>query len=77
MVMLGDFPASEVEEAFAKYLKLRSQFPAPADIIGIITGRIKRDSAYYSRLIKKGDARSYEEDVYVVKYETQIKQDFE
>lgn len=77
MLILSDYPASDVEQAFKTYLEQRSEFPSPANIIGLVTDRIKRDSIYYAKLVKKGGERDYNEDIYVKKYEQQTLNDFE
>jgi hypothetical protein len=72
---LGSYNPKQIEEAFNKYIKYRSDFPTPADIISIIEGRIKPDSAVYNNLIRKrreGAFLSYEEEDYISKYEDQV-----
>lgn len=77
MLILSDYPAQAVENAFKTYLEYKSEFPSPASIIGLVTGRIKRDSVYYAKLLKMGDVRDYGETLYVKKYEEQTKEDWE
>lgn len=75
---LGGYPAKDVVKAFERYVKSREQFPTPSAIIGIIEGRIARDSKYYETLLKKR-ANSFltdpEED-YLRRYERQVLEDF-
>lgn len=77
MRFLGEYPTRKVEEAFETYVKNRSRFPTPNDIIGIIEGRIKRDGFYYNHLIKKAGSRSREENIYIEKYEKSAAKDWE
>lgn len=75
--MLADYPASAVESAFKRYVENRSQFPTPADIIGIIKGRIKRDSVYYKALVSRIESLTGDERIYLQKYEQQTIKDWE
>lgn len=77
---LASYETSKVVAAFKRYIKHRREFPTPADIIGIIEGRIKRDASYYNRLrerVKQGDHLYSDEKEYLEKYEEQIAEDWE
>ena len=77
---LGKYEASKVLAAFEKYIDSRNEFPVPADIIGILKGRIYRDAAVYAsiqRRKKDGDFITDEEHAYVRKYENQTIDDWE
>jgi len=74
---LGHYPASEVEPALKRYVSLRTRFPSPADIIGILDCRIKRDSTYYKELLKRRGSLTNDEKDYLQGYEQQTLEDFE
>jgi hypothetical protein len=77
---LGSYPTQDVASAFDKYIRHRREFPTPADIIGIIEGRVKRDGAYYTRLcrqIQEGAFVTDDEHAYMRKYEGQVRNDWE
>jgi len=77
---LGKYEASKVLAALEKYIDSRNEFPVPADIIGILKGRIYRDAAVYAsiqRRKKDGDFITDEEHAYVRKYENQTIDDWE
>jgi hypothetical protein len=76
---LGRYPTDVVASAFDKYIRHRREFPTPADIIGIIQGRVKRDGAYYTRLcrqIQEGAFVTDEELAYMRLYEGQVRNDW-
>lgn len=77
---VGRYTPAEVFQALEKYIRLRSRFPAPSDLIGLIEGRIKRDPAYYGALkdkLKRGQTLTPEQSLYVKEYEKQTLEDFE
>jgi len=76
---LGNYPADKIIPAFERYVQQKTKFPAPADIISIIEGRIKRDSAYYRELQAKrrGVGLTKDEFEYLAKYEKQTMNDWE
>jgi hypothetical protein len=77
---LGGYPTQDVESAFSKYIGHRREFPTPADIIGIIEGRVKRDGAYYTRLCRKIQEGAFVTDdelAYMRKYEGEVRNDWE
>lgn len=79
LMRLANYPVAEIEQAFSKYLDNRTEFPAPASIIGILQGRIKRDASYYNKLqrkIKEGFLTP-DESNYVKRYEQQLLEDWE
>lgn len=71
MAILADYSAQDVEDAFQHYIERNREFPAPTDIIRIICGDIKKDSFYYSQLMKRKGSLDYAESDYVKKYEKQ------
>jgi hypothetical protein len=76
---LKDYPAEKIIKAFEKYVKIKSEFPTPADIIAIIEGRIKRDSVYYQKLLDKQRSRGFllnHEQTYISKYESQLHEEW-
>jgi hypothetical protein len=75
---LGGYEAQEVVDAFNHYVKHKSEFPTPSDIIGIIEGRIKRDSAYYRKLLtkQKHSIMLASEAIYIKKYENQLHEEW-
>ena len=78
--ILGGYPTRTVAAAFEKYLRNRREFPTPADIIGIIEGRVKRDGAYYTRLCRKIQEGAFVDDdelAYMRLYEGQVRNDWE
>lgn len=80
IALLGDYPAEGVLEAFRKYIQTRSEFPVPADIIGIIEGRVSRDQSVYRQLLaqrREGVFLTDEEKDYIRKYEQQTMGDWE
>lgn len=79
---LSPYPASDVVKAFERYARNRSTFPKPAEIISILENRVKRDSAYYRKLVqeqKEGGPYSLSQDekAYIASYEAQTLDDFE
>ena len=80
MNFLGGYPTETVASAFDKYIRHRREFPTPADIIGIIQGRVKRDGAYYTRLCRKIQQNAFVDDdelAYMRLYEGQVRNDWE
>ena len=77
---LGGYPTRAVAAAFDKYIRHRREFPTPADIIGIIEGRVKRDGAYYIRLCRERQEGAFltdDEHAYMRRYEGQVRNDWE
>jgi hypothetical protein len=77
---LGRYPTEAVASAFDKYIRHRREFPTPADIIGIIEARVKRDGAYYTRLCRKIQENAFVDDddlAYMRKYEGEVRNDWE
>lgn len=77
---LGGYPTQAVDAAFDKYIRHRREFPTPADIIGIIEDRVKRDGAYYTRLCRKIQEGAFVTDdelAYMRLYEDQVRNDWE
>ena len=77
---LGRYPTETVASAFDKYIRHRREFPTPADIIGIIQSRVKRDGAYYTRLCRKIQENAFvtdEELAYMRLYEGEVRNDWE
>jgi hypothetical protein len=71
---LGHYGPEKIKKAFDKYVSKRSDFPTPADIVGIIEKRIKPDIAVYQTLIrrrKEGAWLSTDEENYLRSYEEQ------
>lgn len=77
--LLGKYPAAKIIPAFEKFIERSSEFPAPSDIIAIITGRVKRDAALYRELLRKRREAylSDDEHQYIRKYEAQILEDWD
>jgi hypothetical protein len=77
---LGRYPTRAVAAAFDKYIRHRREFPTPADIIGIIEDRVKRDGAYYVRLCRERQEGAFltdDELAYMRRYEHQVQNDWE
>lgn len=80
LAFLSNYEVGKITKAFEKYIRTRTIFPAPADIIGIIEGRIKKDPAIYRNLLAQRRAGAYlmdEEKEYIRKYERQTLNDWE
>jgi hypothetical protein len=73
-LLLKDYDEEKIKKAFFKYLRDKSEFPAPSDIIDIIEGRkkLKMDHEFY-RSLKRQSFRTMEENDYVKAYEKQLK----
>lgn len=76
---LGGYPTQDVVSAFDKYIRHRREFPTPADIMGIIEGRVQRDGAYtrLCRQIQEGAFVTDDEYAYMRRYEGQVRNDWE
>jgi hypothetical protein len=77
LTFIGKYEPKEVFDAMKIYVSNRTKFPTPADLIGIMEGRIKRDMIYYSRLLKKKGNLTNDESYYIQQYELQTQNDWE
>lgn len=78
--IIGKYEAEDVFMAMGRYVRQRSRFPTPADIVGIIEERVKRDPSYYNTIrekLKKGQNLTAEQSYYLKEYERQALNDWE
>lgn len=72
MERLGHYESEQLNAAFDKYIRNRSEFPTPSDIINVIENKPKLDQAVYNNLLKKsrdGGFLSDSEYDYIYHYE--------
>jgi hypothetical protein len=72
--ILAGYELEKIDAAFWKYLKTKSDFPSPADIVKILENKkeIIMDSKYYAKILKE-NYPTFEQKEYKQAYERKLR----